>query len=252
MCDAHDAEAIARLRARKHRPHKPFAVMFADPGAATREALARQVRIDDAQFALLRSDARPVVLLPRPPSCTLPDIIAPGLREIGVLLPYSPLHHLLLDAFGAPLVATSGNVSGEPVISDNAEARQRLASIADGFLHHARPIARPAAGGVYRHIAGRAGSAPRANPGAAPLRAVGTRPHRFHARAKTWMRCSMRGNTQSIARTRVRRAGCSTPRRACSVCSMMPATKDRRRCCWRRSQNKRRVRATTSAHYPLW
>src|SRR3569832_1008904 len=89
----------------------PPTVMCADPGAATREALARQVRIDDAQFALLRSDARPVVLLPRTPSCTLPDIIAPGLREIGVLLPYSPLHHLLLDAFGAPLVATSGNVS---------------------------------------------------------------------------------------------------------------------------------------------
>src|SRR3569832_1456379 len=129
---------IARLRARKHRPHKPFAVMFADPGAATREALARQVRIDDAQFALLRSDARPVVLLPRTPSCTGPDIIAPGSANIGVLLPYSPLHHLLLDAFGAPLVATSGNVSGEPVISDNAEARQRLASIADGFLHHDR------------------------------------------------------------------------------------------------------------------
>src|SRR3569832_696295 len=143
MCDAHDAEAIARLRARKHRPHKPFAVMFADPGAATREALARDVHVDDAQFALLRSDARPVVLLPRTPSCTLPDIIAPGLRVIGVLLPYSPLHHLLLDAFGAPLVATSGNVSGEPVISDNAEARERHGANGDGVEHNAPPHARP-------------------------------------------------------------------------------------------------------------
>jgi len=156
MCDAHDAEAIARLRARKHRLHKPFAVMFSDLGAATREALARDVHVDDAQFELLRSDARPIVLLQRAASCSLPDVIAPGLREIGVLLPYSPLHHLLLDAFGSPLVATSGNVSGEPVISDNAEARQRLASIADGFLHHDRPIARPADDSVYRHIAGRA------------------------------------------------------------------------------------------------
>src|SRR3569623_1222062 len=143
-------------RPRKHRLHKPFAVMFSDLGAATREALARDVHVDDAQFELLRSDARPIVLLQRAASCSLPDVIAPGLREIGVLLPYSPLHHLLLDAFGSPLVATSGNGCGEPVISDNAEARQRLASIADGFLHHDRPIARPADDGVYRHIAGRA------------------------------------------------------------------------------------------------
>src|SRR3569832_1347091 len=143
MCDAHDAEAIARLRARKHRPHKPFAVMFADPGAATREALTRQVRIDDAQFALKHNNTQPNDQKPRTPSCTLPDIIAPGLRVIGVLLPYSPLHHLLLDAFGAPLVATSGNVSGEPVISDNAEARERHGANGDGVEHNAPPHARP-------------------------------------------------------------------------------------------------------------
>jgi hydrogenase maturation protein HypF len=84
----------------------------------------------------------------------LPDTIAPGLREIGAMLPYSPLHHLLLESFGSPLVATSGNVSGEPVLTDNAEAEARLGKVAQAFLHHNRPIARPADDSVLRVIAG--------------------------------------------------------------------------------------------------
>ncbi len=156
MGDARNEKAIARLRLRKPRPHKPLAVMFADDDDATRATLARYVRIDAEQLALLRGSARPIVLLPRGAACPLPDTIAPGLDEIGVLLPYSPLHHLLLDAFGAPLVATSGNLSGEPVIGDNDEAESRLAGIADAFLHHDRPIARPVDDAVYRCIAGAA------------------------------------------------------------------------------------------------
>jgi len=81
--------------------------------------------------------------------------IAPGLAEIGCFLPYSPLHHLLLAEFGGPLVATSGNLGGEPVLTDNSEAQARLARIADAFLHHDRPIVRPADDPVFRPIAGR-------------------------------------------------------------------------------------------------
>ncbi len=82
--------------------------------------------------------------------------LAPGLAELGAFLPYSPLHHLLLDSFGKPVVATSGNVSGEPVITDNVDAERRLSGIADAFLHHDRPIVRPADDSVVRVIGGRA------------------------------------------------------------------------------------------------
>ena len=85
---------------------------------------------------------------------SLSENIAPGLKEIGVFLPYSPLHHSILNDFGGPLVATSGNISGEPVLTDNAEADARLKHVAEAFLHHNRPIARPADDPVYRVIAG--------------------------------------------------------------------------------------------------
>jgi len=85
----------------------------------------------------------------------LADEIAPGLREIGAFLPYSPLHQLLLEDFAAPLVATSGNVSGEPVLTDNDEAERRLAGVADAFLHHDRRIVRPADDPVFRRIGDR-------------------------------------------------------------------------------------------------
>ena len=76
--------------------------------------------------------------------------VAPGLAEIGAFLPYSPLHHLLLAAFGGPVVATSGNVSGEPVLTEPREVEQRLPAVADAFLHHDRPIVRPADDSVVR------------------------------------------------------------------------------------------------------
>lgn len=95
--------------------------------------------------------------------------VAPGLNEIGLMLPYSPLHHLLLQDFGGPLVATSGNVSGEPVITDPDDAEARLARCCSGFLHHDRPIWRPADDPVVRVIAGAARTL-RLGRGSAPLK----------------------------------------------------------------------------------
>ncbi|TCS73073.1 hydrogenase maturation carbamoyltransferase HypF [Sulfuritortus calidifontis] len=151
MCDAGNETAVATLRARKKRPAKPFAVLF----PPDEEALHRSVTASAAELDFLRSAARPILLLPRRAGSPLADGIAPGLKEIGCLLPYSPLHHLLLAGFGGPLVATSANISGEPVLTDNHEAQARLGQVADGFLHHDRPIVRPADDAVYRPIAGR-------------------------------------------------------------------------------------------------
>ena len=119
------------------------------------DSLRLQAEIPPEAEAILVSPARPIVLLPRRVTADLAANIAPGLAEIGCFLAYSPLHHLLLRDFGGPLVATSGNISGEPVLTDNTEASKRLARIADAFLHHDRPIVRPADDSVYRPIAGR-------------------------------------------------------------------------------------------------
>ena len=154
LCDARNEAAIARLRERKPRPHKPLAVMFPASGGQVPAALAGEVEATEAELQLLRSPLRPIVLLRRAASGSLPGAIAPGLRELGVMLPYSPLHHLLLDDFGAPLVATSANLSGEPVLTDGATVERRLAGVADAFLYHDRPILRPADDPVYRRIAG--------------------------------------------------------------------------------------------------
>jgi hydrogenase maturation protein HypF len=140
MCDAANGSAVATLRARKGRPHKPLAVMFPALEAA----------------AMLRDPMRPIVLVPKDTAPGLAPQIAPGCSEIGAMLPYSPLHHLLLDDFGGPLVATSANLSGEPVLVDNAEVEARLGDVADAFLHHDRPIVRPADDPVYRVILGKA------------------------------------------------------------------------------------------------
>ncbi|HUW77023.1 MAG TPA: Sua5/YciO/YrdC/YwlC family protein, partial [Gallionella sp.] len=112
-----------------------------------------ELQLDALTQAALCDAARPIVLMVKRADSALPDAIAPGLREIGAMLPYSPLHHLLLDSFGSPLVATSGNVSGEPVLTDNGEAEARLGKVAQAFLHHNRPIARPADDSVLRVIA---------------------------------------------------------------------------------------------------
>lgn len=153
MCDARDNAAVARLREKKRRPQKPLAVMFPHEGPDGLDALREAVTLEGNESAALKSPQRPIVLVRRKPDALLADNIAPGLDTIGVFLPYSPLHALLLKDIAGPLVATSGNVSGEPVLTDNDEAEARLGEIADGFLHHNRPIVRPADDPVYRRIA---------------------------------------------------------------------------------------------------
>jgi len=152
MCDATSQEAVTRLRKRKCRPDKPLAVMFPERGADGLQAIRLVARINRDAAKALRSPARPIVLLPIKPDANLAEGIAPGLAELGALLPYSPVHTLLLEVLEGPVVATSGNISGEPVITDSDEADQRLTGIADTFLHHDRPIARPADDSVLRNV----------------------------------------------------------------------------------------------------
>jgi hydrogenase maturation protein HypF len=154
ICDARNDIAIARLRAKKPRPHKPLAVMVPARGADGLEAVRALAELTPEHEHWLRDPVRPIVLVPKKLHAPLSQRIAPGLHEVGVMLPYSPLHHLLLDEFGGPLVATSGNVSGEPVLTENDDVTQRLAHVAEAFLHHDRPIQRPADDPVYRVIAG--------------------------------------------------------------------------------------------------
>ncbi len=156
LCDASREDAVALLRERKHRPGKPFALMVPWRGTDGLNLARRLSRLSPSQALALTDVARPIVLVTRRDSAPLAASIAPGLREVGLMLPYSPLHHLLLDAFGGALVATSGNLSGEPVLTEPQEAVERLGAIADGFLHHDRPIARPADDPVLRVITGQA------------------------------------------------------------------------------------------------
>lgn len=133
--DATDAEAVERLRRRKARDEKPFAVMVAD------EHAAREVcDLDGDAVAALRSAARPIVLAPRRGRASVADAVAPGLSELGLLLPYTPLHHLLLDGVGRPLVMTSGNRSDEPIAHEDDDALDRLGPLADAVLRHDRRI----------------------------------------------------------------------------------------------------------------
>jgi len=156
LCDARSAAAVARLRQRKRRPDKPLAVMYPWRGADGLALLAAGFELEPAARAALLDPARPIVLLRAKPQLDLAPQVAPGLREVGVLLPYSPLHQLLLGQFDGPVVATSGNVSGEPVLIDADAAAARIAGVADAFLHHDRRIVRPADDSVVRVIAGRA------------------------------------------------------------------------------------------------
>jgi hydrogenase maturation protein HypF len=144
MVDAANATAVDTLRARKRRPTRPFAVM-----TATLEQAAALVEIDAAAARVLESAAAPIVLLPRRTTADLPPhapraaaCVAPGNPRLGVMLPAAPIHHLLLAAFGGPVVATSGNLSDEPICTDDDDACTRLAGIADLFLVHDRPIER--------------------------------------------------------------------------------------------------------------
>ncbi|MEV1239017.1 carbamoyltransferase HypF [Nonomuraea sp. NPDC049750] len=133
--DAADEDAVAALRARKHRGDKAFAVMA--PDLATVRELCELDGEASGVVAALTGARRPIVLLPRRPGSPIAVSVAPGNRDIGVLLPYTPLHHLLARELGRPFVLTSGNLSGEPIAHRDEDAR-RLA--ADAFLTHDRPI----------------------------------------------------------------------------------------------------------------
>lgn len=145
MADAASEEAVRELRRRKHREEKPLAVMF--PSLVSLRAAAE---ITDEEEGWLTSATAPIVLLRRRNGALLAEAVAPGNPRIGALLPYTPLHVLLLEAAGGPLVATSGNLSEEPLCSDDDEARARLGAIADLFLGHNRPIAHPVDDSVVR------------------------------------------------------------------------------------------------------
>jgi len=135
-CDAQSDAAVALLRRRKVRLEKPFAVMCSDL-----PAVRRLCKVNETAAALLTGNRRPIVLLPRLENGQqLAAGLAPGQHQLGVMLPYTPLHHLLLGEFAAPLVMTSGNLADEPIAYRNDDARLRLDTIADGFLLHNRPI----------------------------------------------------------------------------------------------------------------
>ncbi len=135
-CDAENTEAVGELRNRKRRSGKPFALM-----CASLDQMRRHCYMSEAEERALTSVRKPVVLLEKRPGCGLPGELAPGNRYLGFMLPYTPLHELLLRAVpGAIMVMTSGNMSQEPIEVDNAGACQKLSGVADAFLVHDRDI----------------------------------------------------------------------------------------------------------------
>ena len=156
MCDAANTAAVNRLRKNKPRPGKPLAIMLPAPVDNPFEVAETFVTLTENDKAFLLLPARPILLVDKNNDSALSDQIAPGLNEVGMMLPYSPLHHLLLNEFDGPLVATSANISGEPVLIDEIDVEKRLPNVADACLHHNRPIQRPADDPVYRTIAGKA------------------------------------------------------------------------------------------------
>ena len=149
LADARNDAAVARLREGKRRPEKPFAVLFADVQMARRFA-----RVGAVERSSLESAAAPIVLLERGGEALAPSV-APRAGRIGAMLPASPLHHLLATRFGAPVVATSGNLHDEPIAITEREARERLGGVADVFLTHDRPIVRRLDDSVVQVVEGR-------------------------------------------------------------------------------------------------
>lgn len=145
LADAASDAALAKLRQRKHREEKPFAVMFPDLAS-----LQAACEAGGAEAALLQAPEAPILLLRRRPGGAVSEAVAPGNPRLGAFLPYTPLHRLLLEAVGGPVVCTSGNLSDEPMAFADDEARARLSDLADAFLLHDRPILRPVDDSVLR------------------------------------------------------------------------------------------------------
>jgi hydrogenase maturation protein HypF len=152
IVDAGNQEAVRRLRERKQRPSKPLALMY--PNLT---AVQEHCYLSHLEAALLTSATAPIVLLHRraTPTRPLAPGIAPDRPDLGVMLPYTPLHHLLMAELDSPVVATSGNLANEPLCTDEGEAIERLGSIADVFLVHNRPIAHPIDDSIVRVVGGR-------------------------------------------------------------------------------------------------
>ncbi len=148
--DAGDDAAVRRLRERKRREEKPFAVM-----ASSLAAAGRLAHVTEEEAALLSSPEAPIVLLRRRDGSGLSDALAPGNPYVGLMLPTTPMHHLLLRCLDGPIVATSGNLAEEPICVEEREATLRLRGVADAFLVHDRPIARHVDDSVVRMVDGR-------------------------------------------------------------------------------------------------
>jgi hydrogenase maturation protein HypF len=134
-CDALNEDAVTRLRSRKFREYKPFAIMVKDI-----ETAKQICYVDREEWNLLKGVKRPIVLLRKRPDCPVAEDVAPNQRYHGVMLPYTPLHHLLMRESGLILVMTSGNISSEPIVFKDEDARERLKGIADYFVVHNREI----------------------------------------------------------------------------------------------------------------
>ena len=152
IVNAGDDDAIRKLRERKHRDKKPFAVMF-----PSMEVIKHTCDVSDIEEQILNSAEAPIVLLNkksgiRNQASSISEFIAPQNPYLGVMLPYTPLHHLLMKELGGPIIATSGNISEEPMCIDEIEALERLSGIADYFLVHTRPIIRPVDDSVARVV----------------------------------------------------------------------------------------------------
>ncbi|MGQ4647839.1 carbamoyltransferase HypF [Lyngbya aestuarii] len=157
MVDACNEAAVKRLRQRKGRPEKPLALMF--PNLAL---VKEHCQVTELEARLLRSPQAPIVLLRRQSEnrnsnqqSPIAPAVAPGNPDLGVILPYTPLHHLLMAQLGRPIVATSGNISDEPICTNEHDALKRLGNLADLFLVHNRPITRPIDDSIVRVIMGR-------------------------------------------------------------------------------------------------
>ena len=152
VVDAQNASAVEELRRRKRREEKPLALMFPDL-----ESIEAECSVDELETRLLLSPEAPIVLLRKKDDdiASVAPSVAPGNPYLGVMMPYTPLHHLLLRELGFPIVATSGNISDEPICIDETEALDRLEGIADLFLVHDRPIVRPVDDSIVRVMMGR-------------------------------------------------------------------------------------------------
>ncbi len=165
VCDAGANKTVQRLRERKKRESKPFAVMIASVSEV--RALCA---LSDVESRMLASVGAPIVLLNRVGEYRfIADTVAPGLSTLGVLLPYTPLHHLIMKAFGRPLVVTSANIADEPICFEKSEALRVLFGVADGFLVHDRKIVSRVDDSVVREISGQE-TVFRAGRGYAPLK----------------------------------------------------------------------------------